>query len=267
MKPDEKQSKIFYGWYILAIGMLGAIMAAGTSQLFMSILLKPLTLEFGWSRSAATGAIATGTIMGGLLSYPFGKLADRYGPRALTTVGALLTAGTYIAMGIIANLWQFYVVIAIGRAVSINALSGTVPRTAVVNWFFRFRGRVLGLLTMASPLGSSLLVIIANLIMQKHGWRTVFMLFALAMILLQALPAAIVLRKRPEDLGLLPDGVQHMPTPSTSSTQTPAAEEFCWTLSEAIRTPALWLLVLVRADSIIEGTPVNKNEGLWMGAV
>ena len=71
MRLVETQSRIFYGWYILAIGMLGAVLAAGTSQVFMSIMLKPLTAEFGWNRTAATGAITTGTIVAGLLSYPF----------------------------------------------------------------------------------------------------------------------------------------------------------------------------------------------------
>ena len=244
MKSDENQFKIFYGWYILAIGMLGAVMAAGTSQLFMSIMLKPLTTEFGWSRTAATGAITTGTILAGLLSYPFGKLADRYGPRLLTTLGALVMAGVYIAIGMFVSLWQFYVIFVIGRVVSVNTLSSTVPRTAAVNWFRRFRGRVLGLLTMATPLGSSMLTMTAHLIMVNHGWRTVFMIYAVATVLLQALPAAIVLRRRPEDLGLLPDGAQRRPMPSASSVQAPPEEEYSWTLKEAIRTPSLWLLVL-----------------------
>ena len=147
MKLDAPQPRIFYGWYILVIGMLGAVMAAGTSQLFMSIMLKPLTAEFGWSRTAATGAITTGTILSGLLSYPLGKLADRYGPRILTTLGALVMACVYIATGLFVSLWQFYVVFVIGRVVSVNTLSTTVPRTAAVNWFRRYRGRVLGLLT------------------------------------------------------------------------------------------------------------------------
>ena len=256
MKQSEKIPGIFYGWYIIAIGIVGAILAAGSSQLFMSIMLKPLTEEFGWSRTAATGAITTGTIMAGLLSFPFGKLADRYGPRLLTALGAIVTAGTYIAMGMLVNLWQFYVVFVISRVVSTNAVAGIVARTAAVNWFRRFRGRVLGLISMAAPLGSSLLVIIAHLIMGTHGWRTVFMVFAVAMIFLQALPAALVLRRRPEDLGLLPDGFQRAPVPTTTSAQTPLEEEFNWTLREAIRTPTLWLLILANivAPAVGAGT-------------
>jgi len=244
MKQINKGRKIFYGWYVLSVGMVGAFLASGTSQLFMSIMLKPITEEFGWSRTAATGAITTGTVMAGLLSFPFGKLADRYGPRFLTSIGAIFMAGIYVAVAKFEHLWQFYVIYVIGRIVSTNAVAGIVPKTAVVNWFRYFRGRALGFLSMASPLGSSMLVFIAQLIMAHHGWRSVFLLFAVAMVLLQALPATLILRKQPEDLGLLPDGRLTLHAMSTVSVQSQTAEEYKWTLSEAIRTPSLWLLIL-----------------------
>jgi MFS family permease len=104
MGNKENRHKVFYGWYILAIGMAGAFIGAGTSQLFMSIMLIPLTQEFEWSRTALTGAITAGTIISGILSLPVGKLADRYGPRFLTSLGALITAVSYAAFTKFADL-------------------------------------------------------------------------------------------------------------------------------------------------------------------
>jgi MFS family permease len=258
----ENSKKIFYGWYVLTVGMVGAFLAAGTSQLFMSIMLKPLTAEFGWSRTAATGAITTGTIMSGLLSFPFGKLADRYGPRLLTSLGALLTAFAYIAIAKFANLWQFYAAFIIARIISTNAISDVVPKTAAVNWFHRFRGRALGLISMATPLGSSALAMIAQLIMVRHGWRPVFIIFAFAMVFLQALPAALVLRRRPEDLGLVPDGLPVAYGDSTPSTRPHLEKEFSWTLGESIRTTTFWLLVV----AIMVAPAVNAGVGFHLVA-
>ncbi len=262
MMLQKGQTKIFYGWYILSIGVVGAFLAAGSSQLFMSIMLKPLTEEFGWSRTAMTGAITTGTIMAGFLSLLFGKLADRYGPRVLTSIGALLTAASYVAFTSFVNLWQFYIVFIIARVISTNTLSAIAPQTAAVNWFRRFRGRALGLLAMATPLGSSALAITAQQIMVHHGWRTVFMAFAIAMVFLQAIPAALVLRRRPEDLGLVPDGIPRMNVATFPSNQVPVDEEFNWTLSEAIRTPTLWLLIA----AIIVALIVNAGVGFHLVA-
>ena len=246
MKQIER-TKIFYGWYIVAIGMVGGFIGAGVSQMFMSIMLKPLTEEFGWSRTAATGAITAGSIMAGLFSVPFGKLADRYGPRLLMSLGAVVTAGAYVAISKFVHLWEFYVVYVIARLITANVLSSIVPKTAAVNWFRRYRGRALGLLSMATPLGASVLVIIAQTIMERHGWRTVFMVFALATVFLLALPAALVLRRRPEDLGLVPDGGKSDPVTSAPTDPSLGRGEVPWTLGEAIRTPSLWLLTAAMA--------------------
>jgi MFS family permease len=256
----HKHPKIFYGWYILTIGMLGSFVAVGFSQLFMSVMLKPLTAEFGWSRTAATGAITVGTILSGLLSLPFGKLADRYGPRMLTAAGALITAGMFFFMTTFFALWEYYAIFLIGRVVSTNTLSNIVPRTAVVNWFRRLRGRVLGLLAMATPLGASGLAFAAQLIMEYHGWRSVFLLLAVGTIFLQALPAALILRRCPEDCGLLPDGDQARE--SSPSDQRTGHEEFSWTLGEAVQTSALWLLIVSSIIALI----VNAGIGFHLVA-
>ncbi len=255
MKKEKKRKKIFYGWYILGIGILGAFLSAGTSQLFMSIMLKPLTAEFGWSRTAATGAITAGTILGGLFSLPFGKIADRYGPRLLTSVGAIVMAVTFFLLTKLFALWQFYVVYVIARVVSMNAVSNVVSRTAVVNWFRIWRGRALGLLSMATPLGGSLLVIVAQFIMESHGWRSVFMTFAVAMIFLQVIPAALILRRRPEDLGLAPDGGESVA--GNLPAQASGEDESSWTLNEAMHSQSIWWLISATIVSTTVGAGVS----------
>ena len=262
MNHIAKKPKIFYGWYVLSIGVVGAFLAAATSQLFMSIMLKPLTAEFGWSRTAATGAITTGSILAGLLSLPFGKLADRYGPRLLTSLGALATAGAYLVFTRFVTLWQFYFVYVFARVVSTNTISNIAPKTAAVNWFRRFRGRALGMISMATPLGSSTLAIMAQLIMVDHGWRAVFVVFAFTMVLFQALPAALFLRRRPEDMGLLPDGDGRPRAVADSGKRPDIREEYSWTLRQALRTPTLWLLI----SAIVVALTVNAGVGFHLVA-
>jgi MFS family permease len=254
---EIEKPKIFYGWYILAIGMFGAFMGAGTSQLFMSTMLKPLTEEFGWSRTIATGAITTGAILAGLFSFPFGKLADRYGPRLLTSLGAFVVACMYIAITKFATLWQFYVIYVIARVVTANTLASIVPQTAVVNWFRRYRGRALGFMSMAGPLGTSVLAFVAQLMMEHHGWRTVFVSFALVMGFLVVIPAALVLRRRPEDLGLVPDGIKNEQVALASTGASPAQGEVPWTVGQAIRTRTLWLLIAGIVIALLVNTGVG----------
>src|SRR3954467_358124 len=130
-----RRPRIFYGWYVLGVAMLAAFLGAGSSQLFMSIMVKPMTEEFGWSRTATTGAVTMGTIVAGLMAPVFGRLADRFGPRLLMTLGALLLGGTYLGLGHVDALWQLYAVYVVARGLTAPMLTGVVPMTAATNWF------------------------------------------------------------------------------------------------------------------------------------
>jgi MFS transporter, OFA family, oxalate/formate antiporter len=249
--------RIFYGWYILGVGMLAAFLAAGSSQLFMSIMLKPMTDEFGWSRSATTGAITLGTILAGLVAPVFGRLADRYGPRALMTLGALLLGGAYLALAHVGELWQFYVVYVAARGLTTPMLTGVVPMTAATNWFRRMRGRALGFIAMATPLGGAVLAFGGQLIIESTSWQTVFLVFAGLTLGLLVLPSAVLLRRTPEEMGLLPDGA---PSPSTTEQAAQAVArgaELSWTLSEAMRTPTLWLITAAGVVAAMSNTAVG----------
>jgi MFS family permease len=243
-----QRGRIFYGWYILAVTMVGGFLAAGTSQLFMGIMLKPMTEDLGWSRTATSGAITLGTFAGGLLSPAAGYLTDRHRPRILAPAGALLVVSAYFLLSNVNALWQFYVAYIIGRGFASAVLGGTVPMTLAANWFRRYRGRAMGLVSMALPLGGSVLTIVGQLIIESHGWRTAFTVFGVALLVLYFVPALLIIRRRPEDLGLLPDGAA-APNGGAEPAIIASGPEASWTLRQAVRTRALWLLIA----------------GLWLG--
>jgi MFS family permease len=235
--------RVYYGWYVLGVTMIGAFFAAGLSQLFMGVLLKPIAAETGWSRTAISGAITAGTLTGGFIAPLVGRLADRYGPRVLASTGVLLLAGAMVAVANAAYLWQFYLAYVVGRSISQNTLSSVVARTTAVNWFRQMRGRALGMTQMALPLGGSFLAMVAQLLMNRGvEWRDILLIFAALAVVATFLPTVLVLRRRPEDLGLLPDGATE-PEASAMMRTPQVADEQAWTLSEAIRTPVLWLLI------------------------
>jgi sugar phosphate permease len=236
-----RRPRIFYGWYILGIAMLGAVLSAGTSQVFFSIMLKPITDEFGWGRTALAGIITVGTLGNAVLSPFLGRLSDRYGPRAMMVWGVLITGVSYALMPVLAHLWQFYLVYGTGRMVAGPALIGLAPNTALAQWFRRMRGRAMGLLAMSIPLGNAVMLLLGQLLIDTSGWRTVFVLLAVGTLALVA-PMAMVIRHRPEEMGLLPDGEKAPQAVEGSARSSRAREERSWTLGEAARTPALWLI-------------------------
>ncbi|HLH21859.1 MAG TPA: MFS transporter [Chloroflexota bacterium] len=254
---QARRPRVFYGWYILGVAMLAAFLAAGSSQLFMSIMLKPMTDDFGWSRTATTGAITLGTILAGLVAPVFGRLADRHGPRLLMTLGALLLAGSYFALAQLGELWQFYAVYVTARGLTTPMLTGVVPMTAATNWFRRMRGRALGFIAMCTPLGGAVLAFSGELIIESASWQTVFIVFAMLTLTLLVVPAAMLLRRTPEEMGLLPDGAPSLPPATAAPTPPTRGHELSWTLSEALRTPTLWLITAAGVVAAMANTAVG----------
>lgn len=248
----------FYGWYIVAIATVGAFLAGGlTSQVFFSLMLKPLTEDFGWSRTEVSGAITLGTLSGGLISPVSGMLVDRFGPRFLAPAGAVLVAVALVAIASVESLVVFYIAFVVARGFSSATITGVVSQTLAVNWFRRKRGRVLGLLSMAVPLGGSVGAVAAQPVIDGPGWEWIFYVAPVVLVVGFALPAVIVYRRRPEDMGLLPDGAPAATAEDGSVRKELMDAEENWTVGEAFRTSAMWLLVASMVIGRLAGGAVS----------
>lgn len=212
----------------------------------MAVVLKPISEDLGWSRSVTALAITLGSFGGGLLSPLFGPVADRYGPRVLLPLGGILVGLLSIGVSQCTAPWQFYATFIPARALTEFLLCGVVPYTAIANWFHAKRPRAMGLVAMSTPLGSAAMALVYQFLVIHYGWRSAFLVLGLAFLILVVVPAAIFLRRQPEDLGMYPDGVVPAAYPNIAAptaAQASAAHERSWTRAEATRTGALWLLV------------------------
>jgi MFS family permease len=254
----------YYGWLVLGMFMLAGSLAAASSQPFMAVMLKPITDEFGWSRTEATTAISIGTIGTGFVSPFIGRLADRFGPRILVPVGGVLLALAFFLIAGVNALWQFYVAYILARSIASACMAGVGAQTAMVNWFARKRGRAIGLVVMTFPLANAVQAPVAQWMAQEVGWREVFVLLSVLTAVLVIVPGAIILRKRPEDLGLFPDGAEGPPEGRGGRGRQMLAgahvRDFDFTLKQALKTRAFWLLVSASFLSILGGGAVSFHQ-------
>jgi len=235
----------FYGWLIVAITMVAGFLAAGVSNIAMAVVLKPISEDLGWSRTLTAAAVTLGACSGGLLSPLFGPLADRLGPRLLLPAGAALVGLFALGVSVSTEPWQFYATFVPARALTEFLLCGMLAFTAVANWFHVKRPRVMGLVALSTPLGAAALSLVYQYFVQHHGWRSAFSALGIALWVLVVIPGLIFLRRRPEDLGLHPDGLAPMIRAPVDSRETPTvhATEASWSRTAALRHPTLWLLV------------------------
>ncbi|MBI2089729.1 MAG: MFS transporter [Deltaproteobacteria bacterium] len=237
---------IFYGWFIVAVAMLSAFLGAGLNNISMGVVLKPLSQDLGWTRTVTSAAITAGTILGGVLAPFFGRLADRLGPRVLLPAGAATVGFLALAASHTTEPWQFYAAYVPARALVETLLSGVVPVTAVANWFYLRRPRAMGMVLMAVPMGSAVLSLVYQYLILHSGWRSTFLVLGLLLWVLVVIPGALLLRRRPEDMGLVPDGAEPLTAGGSSTAdamdQEPHAE-YSWQLHDALRTSTLWLII------------------------
>lgn len=236
---------IFYGWFIVGVAMVSAFLGAGLNNISMGVVLKPLSQDLGWSRTVTSGAISAGTLLGGILAPFFGRLADRVGPRVLLPAGAATVGLLALAVSRISEPWQFYVAYVPARALVETLMAGVVPITAVANWFHLRRPRAIGMVVMSIPMGSSAMALIYQSLISVSGWRSTFLVLGSLLWLLVVIPGALLLRRQPEDMGLLPDGrAPRAPGLTTSRRDAQeAAPEYSWRLCDAVRTATLWLII------------------------
>ena len=213
--------------------------------------MKPMVDEFGWSRASITGAIAFGSLAGGLLSLVVGPILDRHGPRMIAFGGILLLSLGLSAMMFVNHLWQFYLFFGTGRMVAIGVLS-LVTSVSIANWFVRLRGRAMGITKIGDRLGSALLPLMVQFMIVALGWRMAWGTLGAVVFLISGIPALVFLRHRPEDMGLSPDGAtlasdKGTIQPSGRSDTSADDSEPVWTRAQAARTRAFWVLTTLNS--------------------
>ena len=196
---------IFYGWWIVAGGSVLTALGAGLNFYGFSAFFLPLSVEFGWSRSALSGVFALARLEGGFLGPIEGFLIDKYGPRKMMFIGIPLMGLGFVLLAGVNSLLALYLVYIF--TITLGSSLGTfAPATAAVaNWFFRKRGRALGFVMSGVGIGGALLLPVLGWWISVHGWRSAAIASGV-LILTVGLPLAMVMRHRPEDYGLLPDG-------------------------------------------------------------
>jgi len=205
--PAEAASRrTYYGWVLVWALGISTIVSYGTTQYLFQVLVVPIQHDLGWSRAQISGAYSLTFVSAGLIGLVSGRIVDRRGARLLMALGSAVAGLALIALSQVHQLWQLYVLWS-GCIAIANALT-FYPTTFIVitNWFIRRRGSALALLTLLGGLASPIFIPLAGVLVPRLGWRETVVVFGLIQLLV-ALPIHLLaVRRRPEDMGLLPDG-------------------------------------------------------------
>jgi len=273
----QKSPKVFFGWWTVLAGSFLSAWGIGFQVHGFSALFKPIASEFGFSRAATSAAVSIG-MLGRALEAPLaGGLVDRFGPRLLIIIGMFIAGLGLILMNFINSLWAFYVVWGVILGTGINIGLEIPVDKAIANWFVKKRGIALSVRWLFTGLAGLVLLLVAWLV-SIQGWRMACVIGGLG-IWFVGLPLAWLFVKphRPEYYGLLPDGTTTEVKPGEEMSRmidrgvNYAAEiqEVEFTLRQAMRTPAYWLLIAAMSVRMVgfsailtHGVPFLTDMGL-----
>jgi MFS family permease len=197
---------VFYGWWIVAASAVGLFWGPSVTVYSFSVFLKPLMQEFRAGRAAVSLGITLHHMAGAVCAPIVGWLVDRYGSRRVILSATAMFAWILLSNKLFsANIWHLYVFyLAIG--VIINGV-GPIPYGNLVSrWFDRRRGLALGLTMIGLGAGAMIMPSLAQQLIIRFGWRTAYAALGCGVLFIAFPVVAAVLREKPQDLGLLPDG-------------------------------------------------------------
>jgi MFS family permease len=247
--PIKKETRIFYGWFIIGVSFLCWFAADAFGWYTFGIFLGPIKRELGWTTLMLTGAMTLRTVVASLSGPAIGPLADtRHGARIIMSLGILIAGAVPLAASRVNALWQWYLFYGVIGGLGMVGYGGLVTNTILAKWFIRKRGRAMGIAAIGVSISGVVFVPLVHRFISNYGWRTTLVVLGIMIWGLTFVPVALFVRRRPEDMGLIPDGDDPAVIESEKNDSIIAGkvstEEEIWTLKEALRTKALWLLLI-----------------------
>ena len=210
MSTNQEENKIFYGWVIAFVSLSVTTTGFGIMYTF-GVFFKVWLEEWDCSRAFLSGVFSLCFLTYGISSFFMGRMTDRYGPRKTLALGGLIMGAGAVLTSLVSAPWILYLtfglMIGIGVGTSYSPTASTVSR-----WFVQKKGTAVGIVVAGLGLGTLVYSPLARFLIGKWNWRSAFILFGL-MIWVVYLIAAYLIRKNPQDSGLLPYGQE--PQPST----------------------------------------------------
>lgn len=234
----KTKREIFYGWYIVIAGFVITGAAVGFYNNCLGVFVKPVCDALGFSRGQFTMYQTVSTLTSMLVMPLFGELYHKVSLKKILLLGAVGCGLIPLGYSFSSHIWQFYV-LAFFNGLLFNAASMMTVGTIVNNWFISKRGTAAGIAFAGSGLFAAIMVPLASRVIAQFGWQWGYRLIGIGGILILLPVILLVIKDRPQDIGLTPYIECTSPAEALSTYQPTGL-----TREQAVKTPAFWFLML-----------------------
>lgn len=236
----EQRGRVFYGWWLVGVGLVTLGVSTGTVMFAYSVLVIPLEREFQATRMAMMWGVSLSSVASAVASLWFGPLADRGSIRGMMAVGAVLLAAGLSALSFTSAAWQVALSYVLFMGFAQVLLGPLTSSTLVARWFNRRRGLALGVLALGSGFGGFLLPPLLQYLIAALGWRVACRVLALMVLVVTLPPVWLLIVNRPDEKRLAPDGgTQREAEAGARGPLTPPL-----TVSAILHRPDFWLVAV-----------------------
>ena len=201
----SRKFQIFYGWYVLAASFVILFLTTGAA-FSIGVMFKPFMAEFGWNRSSISIGIFINMVMYALSLIVAGRAYDRYGPKWVIVISALLISAGYMSISVIDSIWQFGIFYGILVGSGMGGTSIPLMGALLTKWFEKRRGLAVSLGIAGGCIGQFVMVPLLTMSVLKYGWRISYFCIGLVMLVVIVGLGLFVIKGDPEDLGIEPFG-------------------------------------------------------------
>ena len=243
----RSSNRIFYGWWIVIVSSILGMFGNGSISNGFPRFFEPIRSDLGISYFRMSLVFSLARAEGGVGGPVVGWLVDRYGARPMIFFGGLLAGIGLMLLSQATSYWALVFLFAGVVSVGKTAALGQTLMAAVNQWFIRRKALALSTLMTSFAAGGAFVVLLLDLGISHIGWRNTIFVTGLFITLL-TIPVALVIRSRPEDIGLRPDGDPPLQDSdsenSTGVEQTGISVEQNFTVRQALQTRSFWWILL-----------------------
>lgn len=228
----------FYGWIIVVSGTLLLAVSLGICFSF-SVFFTSLQDEFSWNRATTSSIFSLYLLLAGVFSIIGGRASDKYGPKILILAMGTISGLSLVITSRVQSPWQLYITYSVLLSLGTGAMYIIVMSTGL-RWFSQKRAAALGIIGTGSILGTVIMAPVSAWMILAYNWRSAYLIIGIVAWSV-FIPAALLLKKEPQEIGAHIDGKPISET--TELAHTTATEEF--SLRGVVKTRNFWLFFLI----------------------
>ena len=234
---------IYYGYWILGGAFVSQLITIGMMTSVVGPFVTPMTDSLGWTQSEFFTATTVSRFVMSGVGFFIGASVDRHGGRRFMLAGMVVLGAALFLAGSVTALWQWVLLRGVMFTVGAALVGNLVVNVTMSKWWVTKRGRMIGFSSMGVSLAGMVFPGIATILIEQFGWQDAWRV--LAFVAMGAiLPVALIMRRQPEDYGWYPDGLNEEQVRSGGGAAAQADFDNSFTRREALRTKALYLIVL-----------------------